>query len=450
MASPQEKPLFEQFSPNTKEEWLQEALKKQKNPDFEALFAHNLEGISLPPFFTPEDSIAASLAPSDFAPQPGWQTWEEVLVQSPAQALEESDQALKMGAHNILFRLSQELRVDDLQSLFSHIQEKEYTPFYFPSDLESFQNLRQISADTPQAPALIWDALGLLSLGHLSMDNWQEVMPSREQLEKALASSQAALYISGEHFHQAGANATQDLAFSLAMLVEYVNQASDQGLSPSECFSLVQWSVATGNQYFIEIAKLRAWRLLWKQVLQAYEVDEQAAFILGRNSSWHRSPKDVYNNMLRATTEAMAAVIGGAQAFCPSPYHQRPEDAFARRIARNVSSILQDEAHINKVLDASAGSYYIEYLTQELAQKSWSLFQEVEALGGYVGALQKGFIREQVEKTAQIRRERFEAGHDIMVGVNQYPNPEDPAEAPHLQTASASLPDYALRTGSLA
>jgi methylmalonyl-CoA mutase len=232
--------------------------------------------------------------------------------------------------------------------------------------------------------------------------------------------------VNGSNFTNAGSDSVQELGYTIAMAVEYLSKLTDRGIAPGEVAKRMRFSFGTGSSYFIEIAKLRAARILWQIVANAYKAVEKDPWrmeIHCTTSSWNATIYDPYVNMLRTQTEAMSAILGGTDSLTVNPFDSAFRDAgeFSERIARNQQLILKEEAYFNKVADPSSGSYYIENLTALIAENSWKLFLEVEELGGFISALRSGFIQKKVSETAARRKNNIASRKEILTGTNQYP-----------------------------
>jgi methylmalonyl-CoA mutase len=232
--------------------------------------------------------------------------------------------------------------------------------------------------------------------------------------------------VRGEPYHNGGANAVQELAFAFATAVEYIRACLDRGVAIDAIAPRIQFSFSVGSNFFMEIAKLRAARLIWSNIAKAFGGNEQSQKIAmhARTSYFTKTVYDPYVNMLRAAAEAFAATVGGADSLHVSPFDEAvgPADEFSRRIARNTQLILLEEAHIANVIDPAGGSYYVETLTAQVAEEAWKLFQQIEAKGGIVQALQDGFVQEQVEAVAKKRKKNVETRKEKIVGTNFYAN----------------------------
>ncbi|WP_375448300.1 methylmalonyl-CoA mutase family protein [uncultured Fibrella sp.] len=241
--------------------------------------------------------------------------------------------------------------------------------------------------------------------------------------------------INSHDFHAAGGTATQELAFTLARLAEVYGQLLESGLTVEQLASKTVLSVSVGTSYFMEMAKLRALRVLFARF--APSAASQTLLIHGQTSTFYEATATPYTNLLRATTEAMAAIIGGIDALTVRPYDAvlstlgtLPEShptEFSERIARNVSTLLKAESYLDKVTDPAAGSYYIENLTHQLTEAAWALFQQVEAMGGFTKALENGFIQQHLDKAFAAKVDAVRNGR-ILVGVTKFRHDEEGAE----------------------
>ncbi|MBN2430007.1 MAG: acyl-CoA mutase large subunit family protein [Acidobacteria bacterium] len=235
--------------------------------------------------------------------------------------------------------------------------------------------------------------------------------------------------IHGYPWHNAGASAVQELGFVLAAAVETVRALLQRGLGIDEIAPRLRFALAVGAQFFPEVAKLRAARLLWAKVVTAFGGSAAAARarIHARTSTWNQTVFDPYVNMLRATTETFSGVVGGCDSLHVSPFDEpvRGADEFARRIARNVQLVLREETHADQVTDPAGGSWFVECLTEAMAAEAWALFQRVEAAGGLTEALEAGEPQRLVGETAAVRRQKIDTRQDVIIGTNMYANPDE-------------------------
>ncbi len=232
--------------------------------------------------------------------------------------------------------------------------------------------------------------------------------------------------IHGNVYHDGGSSAVEELAFSLSTGVEYLQALTSQGIDINKAASSIRFSFSIGSAYFMEIAKLRAARTLWARIVETFGGNEEAQKMTmhARTSAWTKTVFDPYVNMLRATTEAFSAAVGGADSIHVSCFDEaiQKSTAFSRRIARNASIILKEEAHIARTIDPAGGSWYVEVLTNEVAKKAWELFQETERKGGIIQTLIKEFPQNVVQQTASKRVRNIAHRKDIFVGTNMYVN----------------------------
>ncbi len=236
-----------------------------------------------------------------------------------------------------------------------------------------------------------------------------------------------AVIVRGDVFENAGSSIVQELAFSLAAANECMAQLTNKGLPVDDVAKAIKFKFGVGSNYFMEIAKMRAARLLWAQLVKAYQPKSEKSCIANIHavtSNWNKTIYDPYVNLLRTQTEAMSSVLGGVDSLTVNPFNAAYETPteFSERIARNQQILLKEEAHFDKVVDPGAGSYYIETLTNNIAEQSWKLFLEVEDKGGYQAAVLQGFIQTQIKEMAQRRDLDIANRREILLGVNQYPN----------------------------
>ncbi len=234
-----------------------------------------------------------------------------------------------------------------------------------------------------------------------------------------------SISISGYHMQEAGANQALELALTLADGKEYVRTALAQGLGVDEFAPRLSFFWAIGMNFYLEIAKMRAARLLWTRIMREFEPRDQKSLMLRthcQTSGWSLTEQDPYNNIVRTTIEAMAAVFGGTQSLHTNSFDEAialPTE-FSARIARNTQLIIQEETHIADVIDPWAGSYAMERLTQDMADAAWALIEEVEAMGGMTKAVASGWAKLKIEASAAEKQARIDSAKDVIVGVNKY------------------------------
>jgi len=234
-----------------------------------------------------------------------------------------------------------------------------------------------------------------------------------------------SISISGYHMQEAGANQALELAFTLADGKEYVKTAIAKGMDVDEFAGRLSFFWAIGMNFYLEVAKMRAARLLWCRIMKGFDAKKSKSLMLRthcQTSGWSLTEQDPYNNVVRTTIEAMAAVFGGTQSLHTNSFDEAialPTE-FSSRIARNTQLIIQEETHIPNVIDPWAGSYMMERLTQDMADAAWALIEEVEAMGGMTQAVDSGWAKLKIEAAAAEKQARIDSGKDVIVGVNKY------------------------------
>jgi methylmalonyl-CoA mutase len=435
------------------EEWKQEVEKSLKGKPFEKLYSTTYENITIKPIYTRHDleplahvgqypgfpGYVRGTKPNGYIREP-WKVSQEISASSPKEWNEIVKHDLERGQteiHIVLERLGFPVTsLDDIESMFSGISLDTYSlrvdagvqSLSFLALFAAYLQKRQIPFDAVRG-TIGMDPVGVLAeKGQLStsLAALYDVMADVTKWAKENMPDVKTVIVRGEPYHNGGANAVQELAFAFATAVEYINECLDRGLAIDDIARRIQFSFAVGSNFFMEIAKLRAARLVWSNIVQAFGGSEQSQKIAmhARTSYFTKTVYDPYVNMLRATAEAFAATIGGADSLHVSPFDEAigRADEFSRRIARNTQLILLEEAHIANVIDPAGGSYYVETLTAQVAEETWKLFQQIEEKGGMVKALQDGFAQTEVENVAEQRRNNVKKRKEKIVGTNFYAN----------------------------
>lgn len=240
-----------------------------------------------------------------------------------------------------------------------------------------------------------------------------------------------SISISGYHMHEAGAPAHIELAYTLADGLEYIRAGLKAGIAIDDFAPRLSFFWGIGMNFFMEIAKMRAGRVLWAKMVQSFQPKNSKSMALRthcQTSGWSLTAQDPYNNITRTTIEAMAAVLGGTQSLHTNSLDEAialPTD-FSARIARNTQLFIQKETGVTQVVDPLGGSYYVEYLTEQLVNKAWSLIEEVEELGGMTRAIESGIPKMRIEEAAAAKQARIDIGRDVIIGVNRYQTDEVP------------------------
>jgi len=230
--------------------------------------------------------------------------------------------------------------------------------------------------------------------------------------------------VSSLPYSNSGASAVQELAFSLSTAVFYLNELIERKVEITDLVNKVQFSFGVGTNYFMEIAKFRAARVLLTNIAKhfGFDIEKLEITINAKSSGYYQTNFDPYVNLLRSTTETFSAIMGGAESITTSPFDEslRMSDDFSRRIARNTQTILREESHLDQVIDPAGGSYYIEALTEEVAIKAWEIFQDIESKGGMLEALKSNFIQDSIAEISANRERDINKRKSVIVGTNMF------------------------------
>ncbi len=443
--------LFSGFPPVTTDEWEARIREDLKGADYEKrLIWKTLDGIKVKPYYRQEDlqeNPYTDVKPGQFPFIRGskvngnaWEIRQDFTVSDVAATIRKTTMARENGVNAIGYDLTRkgDMYYHDFRNLIRefdfvhnsiHLLAGEVSPAIFDFFLKALEELNIDSAG-------IRGSLGFDPLAQLALSGGfyygEEEDFDRADVLLLTAINELPLFrvlpVSSCIFSDAGATAVQELGAGLAMASEYFSKLTDAGHDANDIAANLQWNLSSGSSYFLEIAKVRAARLLFSRIAEAYSVSkDRNVFIQSMTAHWNKTVYDAHVNMLRTTTEAMAAVIGGCDSLLVQPYDEvfREPDDFSERIARNTQSILKEEAYLDKVTDPSAGSYYIESLTNSLVEYAWQFFLQIEEKGGYIKAFVSGFIGKEIKSIAGQRRQMVASRREILLGTNQYPNVQD-------------------------
>ena len=455
MANKEQK-LFAEFPPVSTETWEAAINKDLKGADYEKkLVWRTAEGFNVRPYYRAENLAGVHHLGSQCGEFPfvrgvrkenNWKIVQSITVDAPAEANAHALRLLTKGVESICFVLhSKEFTAEDLDLLLGGVSLKNTELIFKGCGVKRVAELfldkldrEAVDADAVRASFVIDPIINKLTLKGKAL----AAEGGCKGLDKlAVLIQKAAKYkkirlvgVSGEVFQNCGSTIVQELAFTLAAGHEYLVQLMDRGLSIDQIATTMRFSTSISANYFMEIAKLRAARLLWANITAAYAPKVRCAEkmqIHAVTSRWNMTVYDAYVNMLRATTEAMSAAVAGVHSLEVLPFdvaYEKPTD-FSERIAHNVQLLLKEESHFNQVVDAAGGSYYIENLTQSIAEQAWALFKQVEDKGGYMQAFLAGFVQEQVEASAAKKRTNIATRREALLGTNQFPNFGEVADA---------------------
>ncbi|MFI8379551.1 methylmalonyl-CoA mutase subunit beta [Leeuwenhoekiella sp. NPDC079379] len=408
--------LYSDFNPVTAKAFKQKIQYDLAGADYnETLLWSSPEGIHIKPFYHREDLNEISI--------PGhptrWSIAEEIYIQKPETAALKVLELLSKGVEAFQFKADQKFNIDQLLETLPQQNLTLYFNFSF-LDVLFFTTLSEKTKDKEFTCFLNTDIIGNLARS----GNWfSDLREDRYQLKELIlnAKNDNVVGIDSSVYHNAGATIIQELAYLLAQTNEYFNHYGD--LLKKQLFTL---TVAIGSNYFFEIAKIRALRLLYATLASEYGLPE-TCHIIAKPALRNKVLYDYNTNMLRTTTECMSAVLGGADSICNLAYdaiYHKTND-FGQRIARNQLLLLKHESYFDLVSNPADGTYYIENLTQQFAEQALSLFKDIEAGGGFVTQLIEGKIQKKIKTSAAKEQEAFDKGEKLLVGTNTYQNPDD-------------------------
>ncbi|MEC5166991.1 methylmalonyl-CoA mutase [Flavobacterium sp. PL11] len=409
--------LFDDFDPISSKQWKQKIQFDLKGADYnETLVWNSPEDIQVKPFYHNDENsktYSANTKATDF------KICQNIFVFDVEKSIERAIDSLSRGAESLRFSIENESI--DINKLLQNIPLENVT-IYFNLSFISIDFVKKIDAFAARNNTIIY--CNLDPIGQLAKDgNWFKTKEKNNFETLNLISKQinsiSLLSVNTDLYQNAGANMVQQLAYSISQANEYFNRI-ELIRKP------IVFEVAVGTNYFFEIAKLRALRILFKLVAKEYNHDLDCNIIVSPTKR-NKTLYDYNINMLRTTTECMSAIIGGANAITNLPYDAlyHKDNEFGDRIARNQLLILKNESYFDKVNNPADGSYYIENLTRQLAEKSLNLFKDIEANGGFLKQLNDGIIKRKIQESADLEQNLFNSGNEILLGTNKHPNKMD-------------------------
>ena len=439
--------LFEEFPPVSTQQWMDKITADLKGADYnKKLVWKTNEGFEVQPFYRAENLDEVSFLnslPGEFPFVRGtkrtnneWLVRQSIAVTDLAEANKKALNYLMRGVDSLAFVFNGgELTVADLDVLLKDVClpavevnfvgccSKKATEAFVAYVNKAGYALAEVKGSVEYDPFGKFAVTGVLRNGaeHV-LANAAKLIEQTSEMKKF-----KTLAVNGKNFGNAGASAVQELGFSLAQGAEYLTALTEKGVEIDAVAKKLKFNFSVSANYFMEIAKLRAARLLWAQIVKAYgpKCDCSAKMTIhAETGSWNKTVYDAYVNMLRTQTEAMSASIGRADSITVLPFNAAYEasNEFSDRIARNQQLLLKEESHISKIVDPAAGSYYIEELTASIAENAWKLFIDVQEKGGFIAALREGFIQAEVKKMAAKRDGNVATRRENLLGVNQFPN----------------------------
>ncbi|MFT5251234.1 MAG: methylmalonyl-CoA mutase [Flavobacteriales bacterium] len=409
--------LFEDFDPISSKQWKQKIQFELKGADYnDTLIWNSPEDIKVKPFYDTDDftkTFEVHTKASQF------KICQNIFVFDVEKSIERAMDTLARGAESLRFT------IEDNNIDIAKLLEKlplETIPVYFHFNFISIDFVKQIDAIATKRKATIY--CNLDPIGQLAQDgNWFSTTEKSnfETLQVLLKETKSISLLSanGTLYQNAGATIVQQIAYIMAHTNEYFNRVEN-------IKTPIVLQVAVGTNYFFEIAKLRAIRVLFNLIAKEYDY-KLDCHLLVTPTKRNKTIYDYNVNMLRTTTECMSAILGGADAIANLPYDAlyHKDNEFADRIARNQLLILKNESYFDKVNNPADGSYYIENLTNQLAEKALALFKTIEENGGYLKQLNDGTIKRKIQESADTEQKLFDSGKEILLGTNKYPNKND-------------------------
>jgi len=453
--------LFELFPPVDTKEWMDKISADLKGADFnKKLVWKTKEGIEVLPFYREEDLQDLKYLnsmPGDYPWLRGiktgnnsWKIRQNITITDYREANRKALQLLMKGIDSLGFMISDVESISDsnLEILLKDIvpgavelnflsngKAKEIALFFHEWIKKGSTDMQKISG------AVEADPLGRLLINGTLCIPVEQGFNYLASVAGSLSSlpSFRAIHLNASYFGDAGADIVQEIGLGLSMGTEYITQLTDRGIDAATALSKIRFSFGIGPEYFLQIAKLRAARLLWSVIASGFSPERKDTSRMDIHcvtSRWNKTFFDPYVNMLRTQTEAMSAILGGTDSLTVEAFDIvfREPTEFSERIARNQQIILKEESYFDKVADPGAGSYYIEKLTNLLAGNAWKLFLEVEEKGGFLRAFREGFIGKLIEVSAGKRKADVSSRRTTFLGTSRFPDPnEKPVADPDLK-----------------
>lgn len=434
-----EPPILAEFSNLSRNGWQRKLEEELKGRSLAEVSRQITENVVMEPYYVAADLEAYPAYRDIQASQrtvPGWLTLPEVVFEEPKEVNQKIRNHVQRGADGVW--------LDCGATPLSHLELIKTLHTIRLTDTPVF-------LDTPEAaPAVIAQlaqGAGYYLKGGIVHDpvaHWmrtgQDFSTAFDQIAEGMTLTKAmrefrSFKVESHVFHEAGADVVQELAYTIASFLTSLDQLTDRGVSPLLAANRFVFSISVGTEYLTEIAKLRALRYLYRKITRAYGLPDELcqAFIRAQSSRLYQAIHSPHTNIIRHTSEAMSAVVGGCDALSTLPYAEDTD--FSERVARNISLVLKNESYLDKVADPAAGAYYLEILTAQLAEAAWNLFLEIEEKGGLPKAFEQNFIQQAIEHTWNRKVTEFQNGR-VRVGVNKFQ--EKAEEVPFLQQ---KLPD---------
>ena len=420
------KSLFAEFNPVTKQEWMEKVGIDLKGADFDKkLVWKNLSKIKIQPFYNAKDKL-------DYLKNTGQNSqslinYRSITVNSAESGNKLALRAIEEGINGLLFTVDKRISAANLLegidlnkisiSFILRIDAVAFASDFF--ELVKGQNIAADNLKGFMDLEIISDYLTQGNIEENQFDTATELVKLATDYPNF-----KVLTISGSEYLDSGANQSQEVAYILSSLVLMIEKLKDRGIPEQEVFDNLNFRLAIGSEYFVEIGKFRAFNSLLTEVAGKYGITDYSHTIIAKTSIWSKSITDPHTNLLRATTEAMSAILGNVDAVLIDAYDKEFSDAsdFSSRIAGNISTILKEESYLGKVTNPVDGSYYIEEVSAKIAANALELFKAIEENGGFYKSFENELIQQQIAEIRQEKIKLISQRRLPMVGVNKYPN----------------------------
>jgi methylmalonyl-CoA mutase len=410
--------LFNEFSDVSSKEWKQQIQADLKGADYnETLIWKTNEGIDVKPFYHRDEFSTLPKVSSSHATQ--WLICDTIFVSDVNKSNHYAKGFLSRGAQSIKFIIpSKDISINNLLEGIDAYA----TSLYFELQFLNSEFVKTLSQFPSKAKIYInTDIIGNLA----RTGNWFTKLEEDHKHFETIVNETATFSVDLSLYQNAGATIVQQLAYALAHTNEYLNHLDVIASKTKQSLQVI-FNVSVGTNYFFEIAKLRALRMLWKTLASEYEITTDC-LIFATPSKRNKTLYDYNTNLLRTTTECMGAVLGGADTInnmaYDAIYHKNNE--FGNRISRNQLLVLKHESYFDKVNNPADGAYYIESITQQLAEKALELFKDIERNDGFLKQLKEGIIQRKIKESAEKEQSQFNSGEEVLLGTNKHPNPND-------------------------
>lgn len=445
MADCKEK-LFDQFPPVSTEEWMEKVTADLKGADFnKKLVWRTNEGFNVKPMYRAEDTENLKTTDSRPGEYPyirgtkndnNWLIRQEIVVDDVTAANKKAIDILTKGINSLGFHIEEtHITPENMAALLKDI-DVENIEINFHTCIKNAAKLiettgayyKSIHVDTTKAQGSFnYDPFKRMLKRGRDFANYATQAASLIKSASELLPKFRVVSVDAIMFNNAGSYISQELGYALAWGNEWLSALTEAGLSADEAAKQIKFNFGISSNYFMEIAKFRAARMLWAQIVTAYKPECNCSTKMkthAQTSEFNMTVYDAHVNLLRSQTETMSAALSGVDSITVTPFditYKTPDD-FSERIARNQQLLLKEESHFDKIVDPGAGSYYVENLTISIAEQAWKLFLETEDKGGFYQAVKDGYIQDQINASSVARHAAIARRKEILLGSNQYPN----------------------------